>query len=470
MENMWHGHEQSCSSRVDMNNVSPILHQRGCKIDCQGDNAGCRGNDRRVLLDITVEIEGQCAEHIEMKEGDTAESVAKKFCRRQCLPDLLVAPLTDHIVSNIISIRVLSEQSVWRAMCLRGESAKHYQNYGELLYTEGLRMKEKKARRCEQQQRDNEARELAQMTATPEISKRARNMKWDHDVYCRLQVPDKSRQDQLQELRNEIWESKLAECTFRPAIHHNRRYQHDNDKREKSCNRFLELFQDAEIRHRRQEECARWYPIDVTFQPTVSKSRCKCKCTNYEEGSVFHRLWQHAAKLNRKKDMRGHVCQGLTDPLTGQRLFQPLVGRKSHHDRNPRQIPIGEFLYRLRFSIDRQKEELLEQDLAKRKELAESPHMLCRSKKLLGRIRERGFKAIFACLDNDKDGRIKLSSADLQHLDADVVEDVNQVMKMTGSERVLNFDDFVNCMLAVEVPISVSGTGPLELSFATFRT
>ncbi len=30
-------------------------------------------------------------------------------------------------------------------------------------------MKEKKARRCEQQQRDNEARELAQMTATPEI-------------------------------------------------------------------------------------------------------------------------------------------------------------------------------------------------------------------------------------------------------------------------------------------------------------
>jgi hypothetical protein len=74
------------------------------------------------------------------------------------------------------------------------------------------------------------------------------------------------------------------------------------------------------------------------------------------------------------------------------------------------------------------------------------------------------------CLLCLQDGHIKLSSADLQHLDADVVEDVNQVMKMTGSERVLNFDDFVNCMLAVEVPICVSGTGPLELSFATFRT
>jgi hypothetical protein len=49
-------------------------------------------------------------------------------------------------------------------------------------------------------------------------------------------------------------------------------------------------------------------------------------------------------------------------------------------------------------------------------------------------------------------------------------KDVNQVMKMTSSERVFNFDDFVNCMLAMEVPISVSGTGPLKLSFATFKT
>ncbi len=49
-------------------------------------------------------------------------------------------------------------------------------------------------------------------------------------------------------------------------------------------------------------------------------------------------------------------------------------------------------------------------------------------------------------------------------------KDVNQVMKMTDSERVFNFDDFVNCMLSVEVHISMSGTGPLKLSFVTFRS
>lgn len=54
---------------------------------------------------ITVEIEDGCVEHIEMKEGDSAEAVAIKFCQDHNLPDQFVALLTEHIVSNIISIR-----------------------------------------------------------------------------------------------------------------------------------------------------------------------------------------------------------------------------------------------------------------------------------------------------------------------------------------------------------------------------
>lgn len=62
-------------------------------------------NDRRVLLAITVEIEDGCVEHIQLKEGDSAEATAMKFCRDHALPEQFVAPLTEHIVSNIISIR-----------------------------------------------------------------------------------------------------------------------------------------------------------------------------------------------------------------------------------------------------------------------------------------------------------------------------------------------------------------------------
>lgn len=62
-------------------------------------------DDRRVLLAITVEIEDGSVEHIEMKEGDSAEAVATKFCLKHSLPDQFVAPLTEHIISNIMSIR-----------------------------------------------------------------------------------------------------------------------------------------------------------------------------------------------------------------------------------------------------------------------------------------------------------------------------------------------------------------------------
>ena len=62
-------------------------------------------DDRRVLLAITVEIAEGCVEHIEMKEGDSAEAVAMKFCRDHNLPDQFMAPLTEHIVTNFISIR-----------------------------------------------------------------------------------------------------------------------------------------------------------------------------------------------------------------------------------------------------------------------------------------------------------------------------------------------------------------------------
>jgi hypothetical protein len=60
---------------------------------------------RQVVLAITVEIEDGCVEHIQLKEGDSAEAVAIKFCQEHALPEQFVAPLTQHIVSNIISIR-----------------------------------------------------------------------------------------------------------------------------------------------------------------------------------------------------------------------------------------------------------------------------------------------------------------------------------------------------------------------------
>jgi len=60
---------------------------------------------QRVLLAIAVEIDDGCVEHIEMRAGDSPETVAMKFCLDHGLPEQFVAPLAEHIVSNIISLR-----------------------------------------------------------------------------------------------------------------------------------------------------------------------------------------------------------------------------------------------------------------------------------------------------------------------------------------------------------------------------
>ncbi|KAG0617566.1 hypothetical protein M758_5G199500 [Ceratodon purpureus] len=94
--------------------------------DVSQGNKENKADDRRVLLAITVEIEDGCVEHIEMKEGDSAEAVAMKFCRDHSLPDQFVAPLTEHIVSNIISISKEDKDIVF---CSKDECASYDENW-----------------------------------------------------------------------------------------------------------------------------------------------------------------------------------------------------------------------------------------------------------------------------------------------------------------------------------------------------
>jgi len=52
---------------------------------------------------------------------------------------------------------------------MRGRTAKQYRNYGELLYMEGLSKKENQQRLIEKKQKDDEVRELSELTGIPKI-------------------------------------------------------------------------------------------------------------------------------------------------------------------------------------------------------------------------------------------------------------------------------------------------------------
>ncbi|EFJ36172.1 hypothetical protein SELMODRAFT_404706 [Selaginella moellendorffii] len=66
---------------------------------------------QRVILSLTVEIQDGREEHIQVKEGDSAEMVAKCFVNQHGLPQQFEAPLAELIVDNIIR---LSKDDGWR--------------------------------------------------------------------------------------------------------------------------------------------------------------------------------------------------------------------------------------------------------------------------------------------------------------------------------------------------------------------
>lgn len=65
-------------------------------------------------------------------------------------------------------------------------------------------------------------------------------------------------------------------------------------------------------------------------------------------------------------------------------------------------MPIGEYLYKLKFAFDSKKESVAARDNKIKKEQASCHYVGPTSQKLLGRLEERGFKKIFECLDEDK--------------------------------------------------------------------
>ncbi|CAM6029269.1 unnamed protein product [Sphagnum balticum] len=504
---------------------------------------------QQVLLAITVEIDDGCVEHIEMRAGDSPEAVAMKFCLNHGLPEQFVAPLAEHIASNIISlskeangkdechsyeeewptcaadkgasdciqpdesdwktqharpcghifrsvnfplsrskdankmgsgrahlsplktrqnymrknvsgqliaptltslaklgseeqkredtlksvstchvphqanavcIRLYTEfvrrklkleedkkhslelyqeklgrdrtrisKESWRIMRMRGCAAKQYRNYGELLYTEGLIKKKTQMKLMEQKQKNDEARELAQLTLMPEISKQAKNMRQKQgQVWKRLLCQEKPRQDQLEELWNELWETKLKECTFKPQIIH-RRIGHGRreDMKHGSCNRFELLFMDAESRCCRQAQYMQWYPEGVTFQPAINRrkvERLDMDGDNTQEETVFDRLLQYASKLTEKKKLQEQLARRPIDPNTGRMLFRPHTGRKPQSDRNPVHLPIWEFLYRMKSALDSKLESLAERDQKLKRDQANCHYVGPKSQKLLG--------------------------------------------------------------------------------------
>jgi hypothetical protein len=65
-------------------------------------------------------------------------------------------------------------------------------------------------------------------------------------------------------------------------------------------------------------------------------------------------------------------------------------------------MPIGDFLYQLKFSLDSKRQTLMERDIQKAREVANSRYVNPKSSELLESRKLRIIKQVFDVLDTDK--------------------------------------------------------------------
>ena len=65
-------------------------------------------------------------------------------------------------------------------------------------------------------------------------------------------------------------------------------------------------------------------------------------------------------------------------------------------------MPIGEFLYKMRETLDSKKEALVERERQVQRAQAKCHYVGATSQKILERLRQRGFKQVFDALDDNK--------------------------------------------------------------------
>ncbi|KAI5066253.1 hypothetical protein GOP47_0018877 [Adiantum capillus-veneris] len=339
-----------------------------------------------------------------------------------------------------------------RIMRLRGRAAKQFRNYGELLYREGLNKEEERQRLIDKKMQEDEDKELRLLTLKPEISKLAKQIKredipvWDRLLY------EKPRHD-LQGLRQEVWEAKFMECTFRPRVN-----QRPPEEEDLLHSRFDQLFWDAENRRRRQAKYGQWYPEGVTFRPSINRHHKGSGMVDdhghYHEGNVFERLMQYAVKLTEKKkriQSNQESCSKPVDLSTGQVLFKPQTGRKPLCERNAAALPIGDFLYQQKFELENKKKTLAARDLKELKELANGHYVGQRSQQLLNRAKERRLHKIFQYLDKDQDGFVDIDPAELTQLPKEVIAGASEVKHLgTQNKKHVTFSEFLDLLSHVQ--------------------
>ncbi|KAF5842487.1 hypothetical protein DUNSADRAFT_6731 [Dunaliella salina] len=323
---------------------------------------------------------------------------------------------------------------------MRARSHGPFENYGEMLYAEGLEQAAVKNSRAVAERAEREARETEGATFRPEVSKLARALWSGGDLnsqacWQRLSVDKRSKTlEAIKELKANREKAELDECTFKPKVNATSAALMADRSETLQMLRMSaheQLFQDALRRQQKRDELEGWLPEEVTFKPKVNMSPQAALHLSRSFGHMGLTPPLSPTKKMQKQQEARERAYGDIDPVTGKQLYRPEVGRAPRNvERNPHGAPIGEILYLNALEERRRKEAMKEAEKEAARRQAEAHHSTATSSKLFARLKNKRFNQIFDYLDEygngllDVVGLVRNSTEHMDNLDIEVREDV----------------------------------------------
>jgi hypothetical protein len=339
----------------------------------------------------------------------------------------------------------------------RGRNAGEYGSYNERLYAEAFMRAENLREKSRLADEERQREETAEMQTKPRISEYAASLVRTESPWVRLTEHHDAKFRQLAQIKRDMEERDLAECTFRPKISKVSKQMMKGrveNLREKGLSHHEQLYYDAGRRAMRREEFESWIPADHTFHPNAHRLPPHPTDAQSGDGSASLSGWTprgepslngslppwtvagsdggasgfHAPKVNHaavverlvasKKRSEEHV-ERLHAELYGP-LFTPNAdkpARDPNFPRNPAKLPVHDLLYANRHEFDDKKELLRMREGEKIREDAKVK-VEARSARLVTQLKHRKFRQMFKCLDDVNSGVLYLREIDASRLEA----------------------------------------------------
>jgi len=311
---------------------------------------------------------------------------------------------------------------------MQNRTAGDYASYNERLYAEGARRAQAREAAVQRAAEEKEREESLAGTGAPAISRYAKSLKRPDLAWDRLGEGFAEKFVVLAQIKSDMERKELAECTFRPKINQKSKTMmrgKTDALRDRGLSHHEQLYFDANRRQMRVEEYQAWRPSDHTFFPNAHRvvKQDDGDDDGHPDGHFKAPTVRHdlvVARLEASKARGDHEKKRLAEE-TYASLGVPSVGRPPSIDRNPHRLPIHDVLYLNRHEYDDKRELVRLRDEAGARSAAVSLKSGARSDGLVGALKRRAFRKMFAALDCGGSGIVDLKTADLTRL-ADIAE------------------------------------------------